>query len=164
MARSYRDNGAIGALLDEYENVLNDLKNIILNIGNQELTHVVNNQSGQEEFASIQTILAHVVQAGYTYAVEIQKHIGIDANYTAFNTLESTTEYISALDEMFEYNVNLFNKNKDIEIVNYDNNTKIKVRWGQSYDIDQLLEHAIVHIMRHRRQIERYLIKISMIS
>ena len=29
--------------------------------------------------------------------------------------------------------------------------------WGVRYDLEQLLEHAIVHILRHRRQIERLL-------
>jgi hypothetical protein len=33
----------------------------------------------------------------------------------------------------------------------------MKVRWGPTYDLEQLLEHAIVHILRHRRQIERFL-------
>ena len=37
----------------------------------------------------------------------------------------------------------------------------IKTEWGQEYDFEQLLEHAIVHILRHRRQIERFLIKIK---
>jgi len=31
----------------------------------------------------------------------------------------------------------------------------IDSRWGQRYDLEQLLEHAIVHVLRHRRQIER---------
>ena len=35
-------------------------------------------------------------------------------------------------------------------------NNKMKVSWGQEYDLEQLLEHAIVHILRHRRQVERF--------
>ena len=38
-----------------------------------------------------------------------------------------------------------------------DPSKKIKVRWGQLYDPEQLMEHAIVHILRHRRQIENFL-------
>jgi hypothetical protein len=34
---------------------------------------------------------------------------------------------------------------------------KMPVRWGPTYDLEQLLEHAIVHILRHRRQVERFL-------
>ena len=36
---------------------------------------------------------------------------------------------------------------------------KIIVRWGPQYDLEQLLEHAIVHIIRHRRQIEKFVSK-----
>jgi hypothetical protein len=28
-------------------------------------------------------------------------------------------------------------------------------RWGMRYNLEQMMEHAIVHILRHRRQIER---------
>jgi hypothetical protein len=31
----------------------------------------------------------------------------------------------------------------------------IQSGWGVPYDLEQLLEHAIVHILRHRRQIEK---------
>lgn len=28
--------------------------------------------------------------------------------------------------------------------------------WGPTYDLEQLIEHAIVHILRHRRQIDKW--------
>jgi len=34
---------------------------------------------------------------------------------------------------------------------------KMIVRWGPQYDLEQLLEHAVVHILRHRRQIEKFI-------
>jgi hypothetical protein len=37
--------------------------------------------------------------------------------------------------------------------------TVIKSRWGVVYDVEGLLEHAIVHILRHRRQIEKFIWK-----
>jgi uncharacterized damage-inducible protein DinB len=30
------------------------------------------------------------------------------------------------------------------------------VRWGPTYDPEMILEHAIVHLLRHRRQVERW--------
>ena len=33
---------------------------------------------------------------------------------------------------------------------------KIHSPWGVVYDVEQLMEHAIVHILRHRRQIEKF--------
>jgi hypothetical protein len=34
---------------------------------------------------------------------------------------------------------------------------EIQAAWGPRYDVEQMLEHAIVHVLRHRRQIERFL-------
>ena len=34
---------------------------------------------------------------------------------------------------------------------------RIQSPWRVVYDLEQMLEHAIVHILRHRRQIERFL-------
>ena len=31
--------------------------------------------------------------------------------------------------------------------------------WGVTYNLEQLLEHAIVHVLRHRRQVEKFLAK-----
>ena len=31
-----------------------------------------------------------------------------------------------------------------------------KVRWGPIYDPEMILEHAVVHLLRHRRQLERW--------
>ena len=31
--------------------------------------------------------------------------------------------------------------------------------WGVTYNLEQLLEHAIVHILRHRRQIEKFMLQ-----
>ena len=32
----------------------------------------------------------------------------------------------------------------------------INTRWGAIIDVDMLLEHAIVHLLRHRRQLEKF--------
>jgi len=45
---------------------------------------------------------------------------------------------------------------QDDELEEYDNAKKMKTSWKQFYDIEQMMEHAIVHILRHRRQIERF--------
>jgi len=30
------------------------------------------------------------------------------------------------------------------------------VRWGPRYDPEMILEHAVCHLLRHRRQLERW--------
>lgn len=156
----YRDCGAIGALLDEYERAIRDLKHTIVGISKQELLTLVDHETKDQDCVSIQTILAHVVRAGETYVIEIRKHLGEELNYTQNNLLDNIQNYTAALDKMFDMNVNLFNDYQNIDIAENNNDLKMQVRWGQSYDIEQLLEHAIVHILRHRRQIERFLLKL----
>jgi prefoldin subunit 5 len=102
----------------------------------------------------------HVVGAGYGYAIVIRKHIGDPVDFKKRVPLDSAQEYIAALDEMFKFNEQLFFDHPNIELEVHENDKKILVSWGQLYDVEQLLEHAIVHILRHRRQIERFLSQI----
>lgn len=34
---------------------------------------------------------------------------------------------------------------------------RMAASWGQEYDLEQLLEHALVHVLRHSRQVEGWL-------
>jgi len=154
----YRDNGAIGALLDEYQKSIDDLIAVCTDISKEELLTIVDKETSDPDCVSIQTILTHVVESGYTYSVEIYNHLGIQTEYKQKMLLDDVAEYISSLSDMFNYCEDLFQNISNDQLVNKDPSTKIKVRWGQYYDIDQLMEHAIVHILRHRRQIERFLI------
>ena len=71
--------------------------------------------------------------------------------------LNNVVEYSNQLNIMFEYCEIFFRSNSDIKLEEHDNSKKIKVNWGQQYDVEQLMEHAIVHILRHRRQIESFI-------
>ena len=72
--------------------------------------------------------------------------------------IETPQQGVTELDKMLNYtNIQLIDKYElpleEIEQWSFDS------RWGVTYNIEQLLEHAIVHILRHRRQIERFLEK-----
>ena len=159
--KKYRDQGAVGALLDEYEKACYELEELISNIDSSKLKTIVDPRTKDEDCRSIQTILKHVVQAGYTYAIEIRKHLGEEIDYHSTELLPDVSAYKIALREMFAYNVKLFVDYPSIELENQDQSTKMKTVWGQYYDVEQIMEHAIVHVLRHRRQIERFLIKIK---
>ena len=160
MQKIYRDNGAIGALLDEYEKSLNELITVIDNVSQEQLLQIVDTETKDEDCRSIQTILTHVVESGYTYVVEIRKWLGEEISYKDKVFLNEIEEYKTSLREMFKFNEQLFLDYPDLVLVEKDPNKKITVRWGQKYDVDQLLEHAIVHILRHRRQIERFMLRL----
>lgn len=152
----FRTNGAIGALLDEYERAVSELKAVLADVSVPDLKQIIDHKTTDEDCRSIQTILSHVVSAGYAYVVYIRKWLNEDLEFVEKKSLDTVEEYGIALDKMFAYNVRLFEDYSDISIEEGDDAKKIHVRWGQSYDVEQLMEHAIVHILRHRRQIERF--------
>ncbi len=156
----YRNNGAIGALLDEYERVVSELQTVIQNISPEQLTHIVDKQTKDPSCKSIQTILTHVIQSGYWFAVEVRKFYGEKIDFPKATTFNSSKAYQLELDKMFKYNEQLFDEYPVIKIDETENQKKIKVLWGQTYNTEQLFEHAIVHVSRHRRQIERFLQKL----
>lgn len=158
--KKYRDNGAIGALLDEYEKAITELREVIQTVSQQELTVIVDKTTKDLDCISIQTILRHVVRAGYNYVIEIRKHLGEQLEFAQPTLLQTIDQYQKALITMFHYNEKLFEDYPNITLEETEEQNKIKAKWGQSFDVEQLLEHAIVHILRHRRQIERFLIKL----
>jgi uncharacterized damage-inducible protein DinB len=158
--QKYRNNGAIGALLDEYEKVIMELETVISKITKQELATIVDHNTEDLDCKSIQTILTHVIKAGYNYVNEIRRSLGEPLEFMSPKTLHSVEEYTVELRYMFQYNVQLFKDYPELKLEEYNLENKILVRWGQQYDAEQLLEHAIVHILRHRRQIERFLIQL----
>ncbi len=158
----YRDNGAIGALLDEYEKAILELIETIASISEQELTTIVDKTTDDPTCRSIQTILSHVVRAGYTYTIEIRQHLGEEIDHRTDVSLGSSLAYQEALLTMFQANVALFEEYPTIVLEEHEQAKKKHVRWGQYYDVEQLMEHAIVHILRHRRQIERFLIRLML--
>ena len=158
MAKNYR-NGAIGALMDEYERAASELKILLDKILPEDFVKIVDPDTKDEDCRSVQTIMNHVVRAGYGYSNYIRKEFGIDANAPVFQ-INNTPEAISHFERMLEYTVRTLEgkwEMTDEEITNI----KIITRWGTTLHMETLLEHAIVHILRHRRQIERFLIKLE---
>ena len=153
---TYRDNGTIGALLDEYEKAIYELITVIQGLSEAQLVAIVDTETKDEECRSIQTILTHIVESGYTYAVETRKWLGEAASYRDKKTLPTADAYIAALHEMFQYNEQLFEDHPNLPLYEKDPNKKILVRWGQRFNPNQLFSHAIVHVLKHRRQIARF--------
>ena len=155
----YRNSGATGALLDEYERTIKDMKDVLKTVTSTELTTIADDKTIDEDCRSIQTILSHVVRSGYGYAIYVRKRQGEILDARTSILLESVDAYYAALDDMFAFNVQLFEDYPNLPLEEFEAEKKILVRWGQLYDVEQLFEHAIVHILRHRRQIERFLLR-----
>jgi uncharacterized damage-inducible protein DinB len=154
MTKIFRQ-GAKGALLDEYERAISDLKKVIEEIPDNRLTIVTDAKTTDENCKSIQTILSHVVHSGYGYATSIHNIKGHNAERPPKKFHVTMKQYVQDLTDVFSFTENIFKDIAEEELEEADNALKIKTSWGQLYDIEQLTEHAIVHILRHRRQIER---------
>ena len=152
--------GAIGAILDEYENSINELKGVIEDITENELATIVDPDTNDTNCISVASILTHVVRSGYSYAINIRNLKGAQLPFRDLILRNSIAEYNLDLDDVFNFTVETFANIDNKEIEEFDNAKKILSRWGQFYDIEQMMEHAIVHILRHRRQIENFKVKL----
>ncbi len=144
---------AVFAFLEEYKKAVNELQDAIADINESELLRIINTQTASPEFRSIQTILTHVVSSGYSYCVYIQNHRNINSKRPEQKLRSTSIEYSNDLDKVLEFTNEAFSNIYDNELEDFDHSNKILTKWGQYYDIEQMMEHAIVHILRHRRQI-----------
>ena len=147
--------GGVGALMDEYERAVGELSGLLRRISDDEFVLVRDRETKDEGCRSIQTILNHVVRAGYGYAGYIREAFGNEAKRPEVPPAKRL-ESLDQLEAMLAYTATTLEGKwelSDEEIVA----VQIRSRWGPMYDLEQLLEHAIVHVLRHRRQIERFL-------
>ena len=147
--------GAVGALLDIYEQAILDFKNVITSIPDNVLPHIIDEKTTNADCKSIQAILSHVISSGYSYAISIHNLKGHNMRRPDKVFHVTIAEYMKDLTNVFIFTENVFREIKDNELEQFDDSLKIKTGWGQLYDIEQLTEHAIVHILRHKRQIEK---------
>jgi len=145
--------------MDEYERASAELKTILNKMSAEDFVKIVDPDTKDEDCRSVQTIMNHVVRAGYGYSNYLRKEFGINSDDPAYQ-INNAPEAISHFERMLEYTVQTLEGRWEMteeEITNI----KIITRWGTTLHMETLLEHAIVHILRHRRQIERFLIKLG---
>jgi prefoldin subunit 5 len=160
MTKTYRQ-GAVGALLDEYERAIADLQQAIAEISDNDLIAIIDDKTTDSNCKSVQTILAHVVSSGFAYATDIRHFLGEKVDYPDDLFRLTVSDYHKDLNSFFAFTIETFKNIRDNQLEQFDNNKKIITSWGQVYDIEQITEHAIVHILRHRRQIEKFKIKLK---
>lgn len=155
--RQFRD-GPVGALMDEYERALDEIKLVLTEITQEQFVLIIDPETEDEGCRSFQTIMNHVINAGFAYCDDIREQFGNTVD-SIRHTIEYLSDVSSYLDAMFAYTLETMDGKWDITFTEIKENV-MKVSWGQEYDFEQLLEHAIVHILRHRRQLEKFLLKL----
>lgn len=147
--------GAIGSILDEYEKALFELKSVVRDFNETDYSRLV---EGEDTHChSVEVITNHVVRAGYGYSKYIRDALSIQSNPVEDKKIPQS-EIAGEIDEMFAYTAAIFEGERRITDEEM-NEIFFKTRWSIQYNIDQLLEHAIVHVLRHRRQIQKFLLK-----
>jgi uncharacterized damage-inducible protein DinB len=149
--------GAVAAILEVYEKAVTELKELIADISDKELDTIVDPVTTDPNCKSIQSVLTHVVSAGHNYAVNIQRLSHADTAYFSKITRNNVKAYREDLDRLMAYTHSVLGTIRDDELERFDDSEKMKTSWGQTYDIEQMMEHAIVHILRHHRQVERFM-------
>lgn len=146
--------GAVGALMDEFERAVDELTKLVGGLSD-EAFEAVRAPEAEEAFRSIQSVVNHVVQAGYAHANHMRVALSVPGarvevplgtRAESAGQLAAMAAYLAAtLDGRWQMS------DREIEAV------RIESMWGPVYDLEQMLEHAVVHVLRHRRQIERFL-------
>lgn len=149
--------GAVGALMDEYERAALELKSIVENVSEGDYSRIADAETTDEDCRSIETVMAHVVFCGYAYANGIRNKSSMPFEKYE-KRLISKAEIGGEIDAMLDYTAETLDgkwEMNDDEIVNFVTAS------GENFteNLEQLLEHAIVHILRHRRQVEKFLLK-----
>jgi len=154
---TYKRPGALGAVMDLYEQEVSIfLKMINDKVKSEYWDVVVDEDTKDPDCKSIQTICQHIVGAADHYVDLMKKAedkeyemLPIEIELPSKATFEPRLE--KALEKQREHFKDRWNMS-DNEI----EGLTIKTGWGNYMDPETLMEHAVVHIMRHHRQILRF--------
>jgi len=89
--------GTIRTLLDEYKKAVTELISVIKPLTSNEILITRDDKTANENCRSVQTILTHVVYAGYGYTNFIEVHFGNKKERRAKQFFENPDEYVEDL-------------------------------------------------------------------
>lgn len=149
--------GPFGALMDEYARAAEDLCRVVETIPGDEFTK--ERSSEDPDTVSYRSICRHCVNAAYGYSFMIReaRKQDIHREHILPEDEPATPGDVRGLLE----NALKYGEETLDGLYDADDETVLglsfKAHWGPTYDPEMILEHAIVHLLRHRRQIERWL-------
>jgi hypothetical protein len=148
--------GPFGALMDEYARAAEDFCRVVERFDLARFD--AERPSNDPNTVSPRAICLHVVGAAHRYAHYIRKACELDfvERYDADparlgspgDIRARLAEGIVLMEETVEPLLNA--TEAEIQALSFT------VRWGPRYDPEMILEHAVCHVLRHRRQLERW--------
>jgi uncharacterized damage-inducible protein DinB len=146
--------GMFGALLDEYARAAEDLCRTVEAL--PEDLFARERESPDPETVSLQAVCGHVAVAAWNYADYIRIARGLPRIPRPYekDAVTSPAAFRPLLAQALRHTEATVDgcptDQAGLEALRF------QVRWGPVYDPEMILEHAIVHLLRHRRQIERW--------
>ena len=110
---------------------------------------------GDESYENRERLAGHVLMAARGYLTRIGEWVGrpvgdVDASQDPYDIVARAPEFADAV--LAAYRRHL------AEVTDQELEPQVhKTRWGDLMSVENLLEHAVVHPMRHRIQLERIL-------
>lgn len=148
--------GPFGALMDEYARAAEDFCRAVESVPVTTFTH---ESSGVDpNTTSVRALCAHAVSAAYRYADYIRRARAlpfVDRYELDPRSIGAPGEVRVLLREAIHYTEEALDGLYDAPEETVAALT-FRVRWGPVYDPEMILEHGIVHLLRHRRQLERW--------
>jgi len=148
--------GAFGALLDETARAVEEM--CVLVEAKTREQFLETRQSSDVDTSSIQAICTHCVQAVYAYSNYIRSVVDLERDETGRpgpTDLQNPNDFREQMKRALRHT--------EATVVPLQGITEkaasklvFTVRWGPTYDPEMILEHGVVHILRHRRQLERW--------
>lgn len=151
--------GGIGALMDEYERAALELKSLVESVSEDDYTRIADAETKDADCHSIQTMMNHVVHTGYGYANAIRRYYSIPHEPLGKERPQIEKSAIGEeIDKVLAYTEETLDGKWEMS---YEEMSKVIIyrHTDISEDLEQLLEHAVMHILRHRRQAEKFLLK-----
>lgn len=143
--------------MDGYERAALELKSIARNIIEENYTRIVDTETTDDDCRSIQTIMNHVIHAAYGYANGIRKQFSIPFEPIGEDRKQiPPSEIGDEIDKVLAYTVETLDGKWEMSYAEMEE-TIIMRKENFSENLEQLLEHAVLHVLRHRRQIEKFL-------
>ena len=163
MKKSLKDHrkGAVGALMDEYERAALELKELAETVSREDYERIADAETKDADCLSIQTIINHVIHAGYGYANAVRRKISMPHEPLGDERRQIGKQEIGAeIDKVLAYTVETLDGRWEMSYAELDKFV-IERKGDFSENLEQLLEHAVLHVLRHRRQIEKFLLQFS---